>query len=103
MQFDGTSTWVTVPNATGLNPTAGVTMEAWVNPTAVNGWRTVMFKERTGNLTYGLYSNTSANRPNAQVFVAGSDHDVQRHRTGRRRTPGRTWRPPTTAPRCGSS
>ncbi len=76
IQFNGTSTWVAVPNATSLNPTAGVTMEAWVNPSALTGWRTVMFKEQTGNLTYGVYANTSSSRPNAQVFVAGSDRNV---------------------------
>ncbi len=87
IQFNGTNTWVTVPNATSLNPTAGVTMEAWLNPTAVNGWRTVMFKEQTGNLTYGLYSNTSANRPNAQVFVAGADRNVN----GTAQVAANTW------------
>ncbi len=76
ISFNGTSTWVSVPNATSLNPTTAVTMEAWVNPVAVNNWRTVLFKEQTGNLTYGLYSNTSSNRPNAQVFVSGSDRNV---------------------------
>ena len=83
IQFNGTNTWVSVPNATSLNPTAGVTMEAWVNPVAVNNWRTVMFKEQTGNLTYGIYSNTSSNRPNAQVFVAGSDRNVNGTAAGR--------------------
>ncbi len=87
LTFNGTNAWVSVPNSTSLNPTAGVTMEAWVNPSTTSGWRTVMFKEQTGNLTYGLYSNTSASRPNTQVFVSGSDRNLD----GTAQVAANTW------------
>ncbi len=76
IQFNGSTTWVTVPDSASLDLTSGMTLEAWVNPAVLNSWRTLMFKEQAGNLVYGLYANTSALRPNAQVFVAGSDRNV---------------------------
>ena len=32
-----------------------------------HGWRTVMVKERPGDLVYGLYASTDTNRPQSQV------------------------------------
>jgi fibronectin type 3 domain-containing protein len=76
LTFDGVNDWVTVPDANSLDLTTAMTLEAWVRPTLLTSWRTVLFKEQTGNLTYGLYGNTSATRPNGQVFVAGTDRNV---------------------------
>jgi len=39
LSFDGTDDWVTVADAAGLDLTTGMTLEAWVNPTALRGWR----------------------------------------------------------------
>jgi len=50
--FNGTSGLVTIPNATSLQVTTGVTLEAWVNPSLVNSaWRDVIYK---GNDNYYL-------------------------------------------------
>jgi len=43
--FDGTSSWVTVDDANSLDLTTGMTLEAWVHPTAGgNVWRDVIYK-----------------------------------------------------------
>ncbi len=88
LSFDGTSNWVTVPDSASLDLTSGMTLEAWIYPTALGtNWRTVIFKEQPGNLAYGMYANTTAGRPNAQVFVAGSDRNVN----GSAQLPVNTW------------
>ncbi len=77
LSFDGVNDWVTVPDANSLDLTGGMTLEAWVFPTTLgNGWRTVVFKEQSGDLVYGMYANRPGTRPNGQVFVAGNDRHV---------------------------
>ncbi|MCF2531367.1 LamG-like jellyroll fold domain-containing protein [Yinghuangia soli] len=57
LTFNGTNAWVTVANSASLSMTDKVTMEAWVKPASVTGWRTVLLKERgTNALSYGLYA-----------------------------------------------
>ncbi len=72
LSFNGTSSTVVVPDAATLDLTTGMTLEAWVRPNVSSGWRTVTMKEQPGNLTYGLYANTTANRPVIEVHVGGS-------------------------------
>jgi len=77
LSFNGTSSWVTVPDANSLDLTTGMTLEAWVNPTALGtAWRTVIMKEATGGLAYSLYGNSDTTRPSAHVFVA-SEQDTR--------------------------
>ena len=46
--FNGTSAQVTVPNAASLQLTTGMTLEAWVFPTATpTGWRAVVTRMST--------------------------------------------------------
>ncbi len=87
LTFDGVNDLVTVPDAASLDLTTGMTLEAWVNPTALTGWRTAVLKEQPANLVYGLYANRSSNRPNAQVFVSGADRNVD----GTTLLPLNTW------------
>jgi chitodextrinase len=50
--FNGTNALVTVPDAASLHLTTSMTLEAWVNPSAVNSvWRDVIYK---GNDNYYL-------------------------------------------------
>ena len=37
--FNGTNAWVTVNDVAALDLTTGMTLEAWVNPSALSGWR----------------------------------------------------------------
>jgi hypothetical protein len=67
--FDGVNDWVTVPDHNALDLTTGMTLAAWVFPTAHgNGvWRNVIIKERPGGEVYNLYSNADTNAPTVYV------------------------------------
>jgi beta-lactam-binding protein with PASTA domain len=73
LSFDGVNDWVTVTDTTAskIDLTNGMTVEAWVNPTAMAGWETVVMKERgafgTGFLSYALYAHDGA--PQAGTFA----------------------------------
>ncbi len=59
--FNGTNAVVTIPNATLLQLTTGMTLEAWVNPTTVNSaWRDVIYK---GDDNYYLEGMSPSQRP----------------------------------------
>ena len=61
LSFNGTSARVTVPDASSLDLTTAMTLEAWVNPTALGGWRDVVYK---ANDVYFLEGSTpSAGNP----------------------------------------
>jgi glucose/arabinose dehydrogenase/PKD repeat protein len=77
VSFDGVNDWVSVADAASLDLTTGMTLEAWVRPTAAgSSWRTVALKEASGNLAYALYSNEGADRPSGHVNVSG-DKDTR--------------------------
>ena len=75
LSFDGVNDWVSVPDANSLDLTTGMTLEAWVRPTALGGWRTVIFKERPGGVVYGLFADQAGSRPSGQVFI-GSERNA---------------------------
>ena len=57
LTFDGVNDIVSVPDAASLDLTSGMTLEAWVNPSALgSAWRTAMLKERAAGLSYALYA-----------------------------------------------
>jgi hypothetical protein len=71
LSFDGVNDWVTVADADVLDLTTGMTMEAWVRPTAVGSlWRTVMLKEQPGSLIYALYAGDGRGRAATDVFTS---------------------------------
>ena len=63
--------WVTVNDTAALDLTTGMTLEAWVNPSAVSNWRTVLLKEQPGDLVYALYGANGASRAAGYVYIAG--------------------------------
>jgi hypothetical protein len=75
LSFNGVNDWVTVIDGaagTPLDLTTGMSIEAWVNPTALGGWNTVVLKERGVNaLSYGLYANDGAPQPGGVAAPAG--------------------------------
>ncbi len=75
LQFNGTSALVTVPDAASLHLSSGMTLEAWVNPSAVNAnWRDVVYK---GNDNFYLEATSSnASRPDAGMIAGGSYADA---------------------------
>jgi glucose/arabinose dehydrogenase len=67
LAFDGSTTFVTAPNAPQLNPTQALTLAAWINPTTwAGGFRRVVQKGDT-NLQYRL----AAINGQLQWFIAG--------------------------------
>jgi hypothetical protein len=78
LSFNGTNATVAVLDSPSLDLTTGVTLEAWVSPAATMGttWRTAVMKERAGGLTYGLYVNSSTNRPSGHIDT-GSEVDTR--------------------------
>jgi hypothetical protein len=71
LSFDGVNDVVTVPDATSLDLTTAMTLEAWVRPTALSGYRTVLMKEVSGGLAYTLYAHDNAPKPAAYVRISG--------------------------------
>jgi hypothetical protein len=69
LTYDGVNDWVTVAHSQSLNLTSGVTMEAWVYPATVSGYRTAIIKEQTNGLTYALYPGNGNARPSAHIFT----------------------------------
>jgi PKD repeat protein len=57
--FGGTNALVTVNDSASLDLTSGITLEAWVYPTAVDGWRSVIFKPNgSSGLCYVLQGSS---------------------------------------------
>jgi len=76
LSFNGSNARVNVADSASLHLTTGMTLEAWVKPTSLSNWSTVVFKERTGYYAEALYANTDNNRPSANVFTSG-DNDLR--------------------------
>jgi uncharacterized repeat protein (TIGR03803 family) len=76
VQFSGSGR-ISVPDADSLDLRAGMTLEAWVKPSALSGWRTVVLKEGNDTLAYALYANDSAPWPAGYVRINGSDRAVR--------------------------
>ncbi|MEV0289632.1 PQQ-dependent sugar dehydrogenase [Kribbella sp. NPDC050820] len=54
LSFNGSTGNVTVPHSASLNLNSSFTFEAWVNPTALTAYQTVLIKELTGGCGYWL-------------------------------------------------
>lgn len=75
LSFDGINDWVTVNSASSLDLTNGMTLEAWVYPTAaMNSWRSVLLKEQAGGLAYALYAHSDSNQPVASINIIGDQN-----------------------------
>jgi hypothetical protein len=76
LSFDGVNDWVTVNDANSLDLTNGMTLDAWVNPSALSGWRTAIMKETPGGQAYTLYAHDGAPHPAVTVNVGGDQSAV---------------------------
>jgi hypothetical protein len=72
LSFDGQSGIVSVPDSASLDLTTGMTISAWVRPSSLSGWKSIIMKERPGQLAYALFGNTGSNRPSVEVKPAAS-------------------------------
>jgi hypothetical protein len=70
LNFDGTNDWVAVSDAAGLDLRTGMTLEAWVYPTALSGWRTVVLKEMADSSTPFMRTTTRHGLPPTCVSAA---------------------------------
>jgi hypothetical protein len=87
LSFNGTSNYVQVADSNSLDLTTGMTLEAWVNPSALGtSWRTLLFKAQGAGMVYSLYANQDTTRPIAQVGING-EKDV----IGTAALPLNTW------------
>ena len=97
VRFDGVDDWVTVVDGVANSPldlTTGMTIEAWVNPSTLNGWDTIVMKERgAGLLSYAMYAHDGAPQPGglavpaAYARIFGVDQPVR----GTTALPLNTW------------
>jgi hypothetical protein len=61
---------VSVPDSDSLDLTTGMTLEAWVRPTATGrAWRSAILKERASGLSYGLFANDERGRASGRVRI----------------------------------
>jgi hypothetical protein len=76
LEFNGTSARVTVGNGAALQLTTGMTLEAWVYPTATpTGWRSVITKNV--DRYYLMGSSAPTNRPSVGgTWVGGNQNTV---------------------------
>ncbi|MEU7833686.1 LamG-like jellyroll fold domain-containing protein [Nonomuraea sp. NPDC049129] len=74
LSFDGSSSWVTVEDAASLRLTTGMTLSAWVNPTTVADWSSVVTKELdTNGASYSLYAANGSSVPSGWVQTSPAD------------------------------
>jgi concanavalin A-like lectin/glucanase superfamily protein/galactose oxidase-like protein/Big-like domain-containing protein len=73
LSFDGVNDRVNVNDSASVDLAGGMTLQAWVYPTALSSWRTVLLKERSGGLVYALYANDDVSTPAAYVRVGSVD------------------------------
>ncbi len=77
VRFDGGDNISVIDGAAGtkLDLTTGMTVEAWVNPSSMSGWESVVYKERgaagTGLLSYALYARDGAPTAGGTIGPAG--------------------------------
>ncbi len=87
LHFDGINDWVTVPDHAQLDLTNGATVMAWVYPTALSSYRTVVMKEHPQGACYYLYSGPSNN----QAMGGGRFGGDYREISGGGTLPLNTW------------
>src|SRR6185436_6982715 len=71
LSFNGTTSWVTIPDSALLHLSSAMTIEAWVNANTLGSWRTVVLKESANGLCYSLYASDGSSRPSGWVTAGG--------------------------------
>jgi hypothetical protein len=72
LSFNGTSNMVSIPDSASQHLTNGLTAMAWVKPTVINTWKTVVMKESPGNEAWVIYGGSvDAGRAKAGAISTG--------------------------------
>ena len=87
LTFNGTNNSVAINDTPALDLTSGMTIAAWVYPTTLSGWRTVLMKEGSGGLAWSLYGHDNAPHPAATINTGGADQSLD----GTQQLPANTW------------
>ena len=77
LSFNGSNNWVRIADAPSLDLTTGMTLEAWVYPTALTGRHIVVLKQQLGQLAYALYANTDSGTPSGNVFIDSVNNEAE--------------------------
>ena len=75
--FNGSNNLVTVGASPLLNLTSGMTLEAWINPTAGSGTRDVLIKEGANVDIYNLYARNWRGRSESNVYAGGANRTAE--------------------------
>jgi len=86
LKFDGINDWVTVNDSASLALSTGMTLEAWVYPTAMTDNATVILKEANNAEVYALYADEDASLP-----VSYINNGSYRAVTGPNKLPVNQW------------
>jgi hypothetical protein len=75
LSFNGTNSWVTVQDSPSLDLSKGMTLEAWVLPTATPmPWAAIIMKEQAGEQAYTLTASSDTGQPNSILNVGSSKY-----------------------------
>jgi hypothetical protein len=74
LSFDGVDDIVDIADSAALDITR-MTLSAWVKPTLLTAWRTVLLKEVPNGLAYGLYANEAGRRPTTWIRVNNQERE----------------------------
>ncbi len=73
LSFDGVNDWVSVAEQRlRSNLTPGMTLEAWVKPTALNAWRSVIMKEQAERAHLRAVRQQRHQPPSGSVFTTAA-------------------------------
>ncbi|MBK1646979.1 hypothetical protein CKO25_20650, partial [Thiocapsa imhoffii] len=73
LSFNGNNSLVTVEHSASLGLTDGMTLSAWVYPTALkSNFTSVITKEMSGGLAYALHSDSPRPSANLQIRIANN-------------------------------
>jgi hypothetical protein len=74
LSFNGSTSFVSIPNSASLQLTTGMTLEAWVDPTGETGIGPVISKNRSGGVDYSLnaYDSNSSSHSTAYTQNSGT-------------------------------
>jgi PKD repeat protein len=88
LQFNGKNDWVTVDHSASLNLTKGMTLEAWVYPTASTRTpATILMKEGSGTASYRIYTNFRREGPTSIINIGGASKTL----SDQSKLPVNTW------------